>query len=90
MIRKVRSACEGALAAPLAPLPNYCGYHSASNKIPSPYPEDIVSYVCYDAYNGNQPWDPYCCQVGWDSQCVAEAQQVMSAADSNSTQIEQL
>jgi hypothetical protein len=66
---------------PLVSLPSYCNYHAASNKIPSPYPEDIVSYICYDSYNGNRPQDPYCCQVAWDGQCVAEAQQAMSAND---------
>jgi hypothetical protein len=69
------------VGAPLSPLPVQCPYHSATNKVPSPLPENIVGYICQDAYNGNPPEDPYCCSTAWDSLCVSEAQQSMTASD---------
>ena len=69
--------------APLSPLPVQCPYHSATNKVPSPLPENVVGYICQDTYNGNPPQDPYCCNNSWDSTCVAEAQRAMTASDWN-------
>jgi hypothetical protein len=68
--------------APLASLPSSCAPVATQSFGPWPR-RHIAAHLCDQNYMGQGPIDSYCCTTAWDSQCVAEAQQYMTAADWN-------
>ena len=68
--------------APLSSLASSCP--PAATQSFGPWPRrNIVSHICEANYMNNPPLAAKCCTTGWDADCVALAQQYMTAADWN-------